>query len=135
VRDSVLALSSAYNDHDAVAASALYSDDGEHHEIAQGSVRRGRQVLRESLTGFLQAFADAHREVEGAAVDSRWSAAPYRLTGTLAAPLGPFEPNGQALDIRGVLVVQLDGDGRLITASSDYWDSATFIRQMRPARA
>lgn len=127
---AVLSLLAAYNDHDTAAASALYAPDGEHHEVAQASVRSGRPALQGSLDAFLRAFPDAHWEIEGAALDSPVSAVAYRLTGVLAAPLGPFEPRGQALDLRGVIVARTDDEGALIRSTHDYWDSSTFARQM-----
>lgn len=127
----LLTLLDAYNEHDARAASALYRPDGKHHEIAHGSVRSGHRALEDSLTAFLRTFPDAHWEIRGAALDTPLAAVSYRLTGVLAAPLGPFEPRGQRLDLRGVMVALAEPNDARIARTEDYWDSATFARQMR----
>jgi steroid delta-isomerase-like uncharacterized protein len=126
----LLTLLAAYNDHDARAASMLYRPDGEHHEVANGSTRSGREDLRASLEVFLRAFPDAHWAIEATAVDSPRSVVTYRLTGALTAALGPFEARGQRLDIRGVMVALTDPEA-MIARTEDYWDSSTFVRQMR----
>jgi steroid delta-isomerase-like uncharacterized protein len=125
------ALLDAYNAHDAATAVALYRDDGEHREIAQGGSHRGHHELRSSLEHFLAAFPDAHWEPVGVTGGASLAAAPYRLTGTLSAPLGPFVPTGQRLDIEGVMVACVDDERSLIAWTADYWDAGTFARQMK----
>jgi hypothetical protein len=44
--------------------------------------------------------------------------------------MGPFEPAGQRLDLEGMHLLEVGAEG--ITSSADYWDAATFARQMRP---
>jgi predicted ester cyclase len=121
----------AHNGHAPDAVAALYQDGGEHREIAQGAVRRGPQDIGAGLAHFLQAFPDAHWEPEHVVIDGPLAAVPYRLTGTLQARLGPFEPQGQPLDLHGIhLIHTVDG---AIAWTADYWDAATFGRQMRPS--
>jgi steroid delta-isomerase-like uncharacterized protein len=129
--DAPMALLAAYNDRDAFAAAALYALDGEHYEVAQRASRRGREALRASLEGFFGAFPDARWQVSRSVLDAQACAIAYRLTGTLAAPLGPFRPAGQQLDIEGILLIEIDTSNDQIARSSDYWDSGTFARQMR----
>jgi steroid delta-isomerase-like uncharacterized protein len=121
---------SAYNDHDAAAAAATYRDDGCHHEISQEAERQGRDEIERGLCGFFEAFPDARWEVVTRCVDEKRAAVSYILTGTLSAPLGPFEPEGQELRLRGVHLFELAGGQ--IARSEDYWDMSTFGRQMRP---
>jgi steroid delta-isomerase-like uncharacterized protein len=123
------ALYEAYNAHDAAAASLLYRADGEHREVAQGRVVQGRDAIEENLRHFASAFPDVHWEPHDTVAGDSSVAITYELTGTLRGPLGPLEPAGQALRISGCHVLQLR-DG-LIAVSEDYWDAATFMRQMR----
>ena len=119
----------AYDARDPAAAAALYAEDGEHREVAQGSVRSGRAQIASGLERFLEAFPDARWRVRSSLVEPRRAAVAYELTGTLNAQLGPFEPRGQRLELRGVHLFEL-GDG-LVRVSEDYWDSGSFARQMR----
>jgi steroid delta-isomerase-like uncharacterized protein len=124
-------LYAAYNAHRASDAAALYRDDGTHEEIANGRRAQGRDAVADGLARFLAAFPDARWEVDVPFTHESGAAVPYRLTGSLAAPLGPIPAAGQHLDLRGVLVVHTAGDA--IAATEDYWDAATFRAQMRPA--
>jgi steroid delta-isomerase-like uncharacterized protein len=119
----------AYNRHDAASAAALYTADGEHREIAQGRSIEGRAAIEENLRHFLAAFPDARWEMRTRVEGASAVAITYELSGTLRGPLGPLEPRGQELRIAGCHVVALrDGE---IALSEDYWDAATFMRQMR----
>jgi steroid delta-isomerase-like uncharacterized protein len=123
----------AYNAHDTQAVAALYQPDASHHEVAQGRRTQGSADIVAGLGRFLESFPDAvwterrriiSRDDDGAAIA-------YRLTGHLAAPLGPFRTPGQELDLEGMFMIECAGG--TITATADYWDGATFGRQMQGA--
>jgi steroid delta-isomerase-like uncharacterized protein len=119
----------AYNRGAVDDAATLYADDASHTEVAQGRVAEGRDAIATGLRHFLASFPDAHWESERRIVNGGDAAVAYRLTGTLQSRLGPFEPAGQRLDLRGVHLFRF-GDGR-IAATEDYWDSGTLGRQLR----
>jgi steroid delta-isomerase-like uncharacterized protein len=119
----------AYNRGEPDSAVALYAPDATHSDVAQGRSASGRDAIASGLRHFLESFPDARWETERRIIDGADAAVAYRLTGTLQAQLGPFEPNGQKLDLRGVHVFRFGADG--IVATEDYWDSGTFGRQMR----
>jgi steroid delta-isomerase-like uncharacterized protein len=123
----------AYNRGDVDAAVACYAEDGRHVEVAQGRVAEGREHIAAGLRHFGEAFPDAHWAVERTIVGEGEAAVTYLLTGTLQARLGPFEPNGQKLEVRGVHVFAFDAGA--IRQTEDYWDSGTFGRQMRPPQS
>jgi steroid delta-isomerase-like uncharacterized protein len=125
------ALLAAYNARDAAAAAALYQDDGEHHEVAQAASRQGRPALQSGLERFFAAFPDAQWAAQLTIADAGCTAITYRLTGTLRQAMGPFQPDGQRLEIDGVLIIEADRAGAMIVRTADYWDSGTFARQMR----
>lgn len=121
----------AYNAHDVEAVAGLYAADATHHEVAQGRRVTGAAEITGGLRRFLESFPDAHWEPHRRIAGGGAVAVPYRLTGTLAAPLGPFRAAGQKLDLEGVFVIETDGSA--IVATADYWDAATFGRQMEAA--
>jgi steroid delta-isomerase-like uncharacterized protein len=121
----------AYNAHDVDTAVALYTPDATHHEVAQNKRTQGADEIGSGLARFLESFPDARWEERQRIVSGDGGAIAYRLTGHLAAPLGPFRTPGRALDLEGTLLIEAGG-GR-ITATADYWDATTFGRQMQAA--
>jgi steroid delta-isomerase-like uncharacterized protein len=119
----------AYNAHDVERVASLYAVDGRHVEIAQGRAAEGREAIRQGLDAFLAAFPDAHWAEDEVISTATGAAITYTLTGSLQRQLGPFAANRQPLELRGVHVLRMSGPE--IVESRDYWDSATFGRQMR----
>lgn len=125
----VSALYEAYNAHDTAAVAALYAPTGRHVDAASGNERSGGGAIAKGLSTMLTAFPDAHWYELKRVCNGDRAAITYILTGTLSSPFGPFEPAGQRLELRGVHVIDIGPDG--IELSEDYWDSATFGRQMK----
>jgi len=122
------ALYQAYNAHDAAAAGALYAADGVHEDVATQRPQKGPAAIATGLNGFLTAFPDAQWTCLGSGEQAGTVFSRYVLTGSLQGDLGPIRADGQSLQLRGVHVLQVR-DGR-IERSEDYWDMATFQRQM-----
>ena len=122
------ALYEAYNRHVPGEAAALYAPDGRHEEVAQGQARQGREAIAEGLRRFFEAFPDARWEEKEVIDGGDAVALTYVLTGTLRADLGPVRARGQRLELQGVHVLRVS-DG-LLERTEDYWDMATFRRQM-----
>jgi steroid delta-isomerase-like uncharacterized protein len=118
----------AYNSHDVKAAVALYAPEAEHHEVAQGRRARGAEEIGTGLAHFMQAFPDCRWTARGRVVSEAAVAVPYLLSGTLAAPMGPFRELGRRLALEGLHLLRIRGG--LIVSSTDYWDASTFTRQM-----
>lgn len=118
-----------HNAHDAAAVGALYVPEGSHREVATAQVKTGPEAIAAGLASFLAAFPDARWDYGSAVVEPSRAAVPYRLTGTLQRQLGPFAPAGQSLELEGIVLVEFGADG--LIATTDYWDAATFGRQMK----
>jgi steroid delta-isomerase-like uncharacterized protein len=127
-RELARALYRAYNDHEPKRAGALYHPEAFHVEVARGARADGRDAVTRGLARFLRLFPDARWEALSEIHEDGAVAVPYRLTGTLHAPMGPVVPRGQRLDLRGVHVLSTR-DG-WIMSSEDYWDAMTFQSQM-----
>ncbi|GAC1534374.1 MAG: nuclear transport factor 2 family protein [Marmoricola sp.] len=123
------ALYDAYNRHDADGVAALYGKEGEHEDVAFGRPKRGPEAIAGGLRYFLTAFPDAHWETSDRLTEKGRAVARYVLTGTLRADMGPFKAAGQRLEIRGVQVLEVAAGH--IERSEDFWDGATFERQMQ----
>lgn len=119
----------AYNRHDPAAAAHLYLADGTHEDIAQGQPRTGPEEIAAGLGKLFGWFPDAHwlPQIRIYGSDEQ-AAVTYLFTGTLQAQMGPVAARGQKISLRGVHVLNLR-DG-FITRSEDYWDAASFQRQL-----
>lgn len=126
------ALYEAYNSHDPDAAAALYAPEGEHEDVAYGRPKRGREAIAGGLRHFFEAFPDAHWQTRDRIVDGDRAMARYTLTATMHGDLGPFEGSGQRIELRGVQVLELQSGE--IARSEDFWDGATFERQVKDSK-
>ena len=119
----------AHNRHSPAPAGELYASDGVHCEVSQRRERRGREEIRRGLETFLTAFPDARWEPRTCTLAPGRAAVSYVLTGSPPRALGEISPTGQRLDLEGVHIFGISGRG--IEQVKDYWDSTTFISQMR----
>lgn len=123
------ALYDAYNRHDADGVAALYAPDGQHEDVAIGRPKHGPDAIAGGLRYFFAAFPDARWETSDRWARDGRAVARYVLTGTLQSDMGPFKAAGQRMEIRGVQVLETAA-GR-IERSEDFWDGASFERQMK----
>lgn len=122
-------LYAAYNDHDPSAVARLYAPGATHEDVAHGRPRSGPEAIAAGLRLFFGWFPDAHWQLAFQMDDGRGRVAiTYLLTASLQAQMGSIAPRGQAISLRGVHVLEIK-DGR-IGKSADYWDAATFQRQL-----
>lgn len=123
-------LYTAYNGHDPEAVGRLYHVDGVHEDIAHGAPKYGRAAIVEGLLKFFGWFPDAHWDPQALSGENDGViAVTYRLTATLQSEMGPVQPRGQSILLRGVHVLRVRN--RLISSSEDYWDALTFQRQLK----
>ncbi|MFQ3452046.1 ester cyclase [Bradyrhizobium sp. UFLA01-814] len=121
----------AYNNHNPDAVAKLYASDATHEDIAQGKPKRGPVEIANGLSKFFGWFPDAHWSAQAQIVDPTGLVAiTYLMTATLSGQMGPIQPCGQKVSLQGVLVLRTK-EG-LILCSRDYWDAATFQRQLTP---
>ncbi|SCL26990.1 SnoaL-like polyketide cyclase [Micromonospora rhizosphaerae] len=129
LKQIVPVLLDAYNNHSPTSVAPCYCLDATHLDVATGRPRQGRDAIVAGLGFFLRAFPDAMWHVESTAVTAQHAAVRYRLTGSLQADFGPYTAHGQPLELPGVL--WLTAGERAIGHSADYWDAASFNRQMQ----
>lgn len=122
-------LYAAYNRHDLASVAELYVQDATHEDVAHGRPKHGLNAIIDGLQRFLGWFPDAHWQPDTAIVDhNERIAIPYLMTASLQSQMGPIGPKGQKISLRGIHVLHLN-EG-LIQRSEDYWDSATFQKQL-----
>lgn len=118
----------ALNSGDPDLIAALVAEDFvNEHTSSLGHSLAGRGSYRRRLTSFLAEFKELHYELEDLIVEGSRAAAPYLMTFRWAGGRGEAVP----VRIRGMFRFEV-ADG-LVTRRVDYWDSAEFERQVRPA--
>jgi steroid delta-isomerase-like uncharacterized protein len=122
------ALVEAYNRHAVEELLELYAPDGVHEDVAGQRRKHGPVAISAGLTRFLASVPDARWAVDRVIGSPEEAVAAYVFHGTLGGPFGDVEPRGQVIRLDAVLVVSVRG-GR-ITRTRDYFDSATFMRQL-----
>lgn len=114
----------ALNAHDADAIALCVAENFiNEHTALGGRNRYGRAEYRAALTDFLRDFGELRYIPDDPIADGDRVAVPYRMT-FRHRPTG-----GRAVDIRGVFVFRIDGDG-LIAHRVDYWDSGEVAHQL-----
>jgi steroid delta-isomerase-like uncharacterized protein len=119
----------AYNRHDAAAVAELYDGNGIHEDIAIGHSNVGQTAIADGLQKFFGWFPDAHWAPHVQIANPFGSVTiTYLLTATLQAQMGRTIARGQRISLRGAHVLHVRGS--LIHSSEDYWDAATFQKQL-----
>ncbi len=120
-RDIARQLYAAYDDHDAETIQRLYHDDATHDEIAQLRTKRGAGEIAAGMRKLFGWLPDVRWQIGSIVGQEGTVAVAYEMRATAPG-------NGGSVALRGVQLITMDA-GR-IRHSEDYWDAATFQRQI-----
>ncbi|MBI2911554.1 MAG: ester cyclase [Chloroflexi bacterium] len=126
--DIIEEMAAAENSHDVERALACFTDDCFFEDVPFGMTARGKQELAASLRMWLGAVPDAHARLASSFVAGDRAAAEVVVTGTHTGDLPGLPATGRRFEIRAVSVLELQ-QGK-VKRRSDYWDSASFLRQL-----
>ena len=127
----VQAYMAAWNQHDAAAAAALFTDDVTYYDASVGSPLTGRDAARmKIIESFLNAVPDARWErtgetiTAGGAVATEWT-----FSGTNTGAWSDGTPaTGKSFSFTGMSMFQIV-DGH-IRYQADYYDALGFFTQL-----
>ena len=123
----VNALYDAYGRHDHCAILALYRDDATHVEVSQLKTKLGAAEIAAGMQKLFGWLPDIRWEVKSMIVGGDGAiAVAYVMHATAPQKSGATE--AKTISLRGVQLVEVE-DGQ-IRHSEDYWDAATFQRQV-----
>ena len=77
---------------------------------------------------FFAAFPDVAFELRSRFTNGSWGGAEWVMRGTHRGDLPGMPATGKRIDIRGASILEFDGNK--IRRCSDYWDMATFLKQL-----
>ena len=113
---------------DARAMAEHWREDGV-EDIVPVGILRGRDEVRAFYSATFAALPDAETTLTRVVAGDSSAAAEWRLAGHFnGAPLQGIEPTGKPVEIRGLDLIELEGDE--IVSVTAYYDSASFARQV-----
>ena len=101
-----------------------------YEDVPVGAVLHNKDELRGLHTMFRTAMPDLSFTLDSASGDQGTVTVEWTVTGTHTGTVDGLPPaTGKPAQVRGVSVINLDDTGRM-TACRDYWDPATWLRQI-----
>lgn len=130
IRTLVDGVTATWNNHDASAFAAQFSEDGGLRIVATGEVMRGRKELRADAEAILRAFPDLRMERKctyecGEAV----CVIEWTLTGTHKGEYIGIPPTHRPVELPACSIFTLGADG-LVGEEVVYFDAANLLRQL-----
>ena len=123
-----MAWSSAEN-NDPERVLALFADDCVFEDVTFGVVARGKEELRSFVNRAFAAVPDFRYGLTSRFATSQWAAIEWVMSGTHRGDFPGIPATGKRFSsVRGSSILELDA-GK-IRRESDYWDAATFMKQV-----
>jgi len=108
----------------------LFTDDVQYEDVTFGAVNKGKGALRDFATAVFGSFADLKFESRSrfVATDGRWGSIEWVWRGRQIKDFPGLPAANKPFEVRGAAVVEFR-DGK-IARNSDYWDLATYLKQV-----
>src|SRR5882724_9243747 len=108
---------------------ALFVDDCVFEDVTFGVVVRGKEELRNFVERAFDAIPDFKYELRSRFATNQWAVIEWVMSGTQKGDLPGIPATGRRFSsVRGSTILELE-DGK-IRRESDYWDAATFMKQV-----
>jgi len=112
--------------------TTVIADDCQFEDVARNEAQVGPQAYKDDYYRWREAFPDGECKVVNVITDGDWAMVEFvnrgTHTGPLRSSLGTFEPTGRKVEVRYCSVMRVE-DGKVVEGR-DYYDSATFLRQL-----
>ena len=107
---------------------SLFTDDCIYEDVTFGVVNHGKAELKSFAEGIFAAFPDFKVEQTARFVAGDWAAMEWIISGTHKGDLPGMPATNNRFSIRGASILELKSDK--MKRCSDYWDLATFLKQI-----
>ena len=118
----------SWNTHDLEKIASFFTDDCVYDNLARGQTYRGKDQLKGWGKACFDAIPDFKLDVTSIIASGDLLASEWVMTGTLTGSSPDLPATGKSFSVRGSTIIQLK-DGK-IQRNADYWDLATFLRQV-----
>jgi len=107
---------------------SLLVDNCVYEDVTLAAVNKGKKQIRAFIDSVFAAFPDFDMKLSSSFTTGTWAAAEWTMTATHRGDLPGLPATGKHFSVRGASVIELQ-DGK-IRRNSDYWDMATFLKQI-----
>ena len=120
---------SSIDNKDPERVLALFADDCVFEDVTFGVVARGKEELRSFVNRAFAAVPDFKYGLTSRFAASQWAAIEWVMSGTHKGDWPGMPATGKRFSsVRGTSILELEA-GK-IRRESDYWDAATFMKQV-----
>ena len=119
----------AWSTQDASLFLGLYAEDARYCDVALDKVFHGREAIKTFFEGTFTTFPDFKMEIGRSAVTADAAAGEWIMSGTFLGASFGEPPTGKTFRVQGCCFMKLL-DGRIVE-HKDYWNPATFDRQVK----
>jgi len=128
IRQLVDELYTAWSLHQPERIDAIFTDDGVYEDVAGGQIHRGKQEIKQLLRAAFSWAPDFRVTMASLIVGADAAATEWVSEGIQTGPLGELPASGNSFRVRGASILAFR-DGK-IARVTDYYDMATFLRQL-----
>ena len=107
---------------------SLFTDDCIYEDVSFGVVNHGKAELKSFADGIFAAFPDFKVQNNMRFVAGNWAGMEWIISGTHEGDLPGMPATHKRFSIRGASILEFETD--MIKRCSDYWDLATFLKQV-----
>jgi len=107
---------------------SLFTDDCIYEDVTFGVVNRGKVELKAFADGIFAAFPDFNIKQTARFAAGDWAGMEWIISGTHKGDLPGMPATNKHFSFRGATILELES-GK-IRRCSDYWDLATFLKQI-----
>lgn len=120
----------AWSSSDVEKLLPLFTDSVDYEDVPFGAASHGKDALRDIATGTFAAFADMKFELKSrfVAADGKSGIIEWIWRGRQTQDFPGLPATNKPFGVRGTTVVEFVG-GK-ISRNSDYWDLATYMKQV-----
>jgi steroid delta-isomerase-like uncharacterized protein len=117
-----------WSSHDIDHLLSLFIDDCIYEDVTFGVINNGKAELKAFAEGIFAAFPDFKIELTSRFASGSWAGMEWIISAIHKGDLPGMPATNKSFSIRGATIIELQ-TGK-IKRNSDYWDLATFLKQV-----
>jgi len=128
IRRLVHELYTAWSLHQPERIDLIFTDDAVYEDVAGGQIVRGKEAIKQLLRAAYAWAPDFRVAMKSLIVTDDTAATEWVSEGIQTGPIGELPASGNSFQLRGASILNFQ-NGK-IAKVTDYYDMATFLRQL-----